>query len=150
MKVIILQHLSGAISCAPKDEIDVPDDEALRLIDKGIAKAKNKQSYTALVTRITKEADEEAEKQVKLLAVAKEDEIKAEVADLLSALLEKVQILSSTDEKYRDAFLAEFHEAFVDDEQNNEGDLSVLKVDNSGPTKNKDETPTSTALGEGK
>lgn len=112
MKVIILQHLSGAVTYAPKDEIDVSDLEALRLIDAGIAKAKTPKQHTDLVEKVKKEQEEEAEKTAKLLAIQKEDELKGEANALLENMVAIVTTLGANDAEYPGEFLKIIQEKF--------------------------------------
>lgn len=105
MKVKLLQHLSGAETYAPKDEIEVSDFEAVRMIENGIAEAKTPKQHKDLLERVEKLEVEEAEKTAQLLAIQKEDELKGEADALLSDLVAIVTTLSANDENYTDEFL---------------------------------------------
>lgn len=112
MKVIILQHLSGAITYAPKDEIEVSDLEAVRLIDAGIAKAKTPKQHTDLMEKVKKAQEEEAEKTAKLLAIQKEDELKGEANALFEDLVAIVSTIGANDENYVGEFLKKIEDKF--------------------------------------
>jgi len=113
-------------SFAPGAEDEVSDAVALRYIKKGIAKAKTKKEHTALMVRMQKEADVEAEKQAKMIAIAKDKELKEDVRNLLDALLERVRLIESIDEAYRETFLEQFNVLFDAKE-----DAPVTADDNS-------------------
>jgi len=113
MKLILLQHLSGAKAYDAGEEIEVTDQEALRFIKKGIAKAKTKKAHEDLLSKAEKLEKEESEKQAKLIAIQKESELKVEANLLLNDLLKIVDTLSSVNPEYRDEFLAKFQEQFV-------------------------------------
>lgn len=107
MKVILLQHLSGATVYEVGEEIDVTDKEALRFIKKGIAKAKTPKAHNDLMAKAEKLEKEEAEKKAKIIAIQKEDELKGEADALLNELVAIVSTIATLDEKYTKAFLAD-------------------------------------------
>ena len=115
MKLILLHHLSGDKSYAAGEEFNAEDAEALRLIEKGIAKAKTKKEHDEALARVEKKRAEEEEIKTKALAIQKERELKDEADALLDELLKIVSALESIDEGYRDEFLAHFHGKFVND-----------------------------------
>ena len=106
MKLILLQHLSGAQTFAPGDEMEVTETAALRFIAKGIAKAKTVKAHNDLMAKAEKLERDEAEKQAKLIAIQKEDELKGEANALLDELVAVVTTLESIDESYGESFLA--------------------------------------------
>ena len=106
MKLILLQHLSGAETFAPGDEMEVTETAALRFIAKGIAKAKTVKAHNDLMAKAEKLEKEEAGKQAKLIAIQKEDELKGEANALLDELVAVVTTLESMDESYGESFLA--------------------------------------------
>ncbi len=122
MKIILLQHLSGALSYAPGEEIEVDDLQALRMIEKGIAKAKTQKAHNDLVSKAQKLRDEESEKQSKIIAIQKEKELKEAADELLTDLLAIVSTLATIDPGYRDGFLEKFHAAFVEVDAITEGE----------------------------
>ena len=115
MKVEILQQVSGKSPMNVGDKIDLDDATAIRFIKKGIAKATSVKAHNDLVTRIAKSEADEAEKEAKVTAIRKEDELKAKADELLSELMETVEIIATMNDAYRAEFLEKFHEAFVDD-----------------------------------
>lgn len=105
MKLILLQHLSGAKVYGIGEEIEVTDQEALRFIKKGIAKAKTPKAHNDLMAKAEKLEKDEAEKKAKLIAIQKEDELKGEADALLSELVAIVASLKTLDKGYGDEVL---------------------------------------------
>ncbi len=110
MKVILLQHLSGAKSYEPGEEIEASDAEALRFIQKGIAKAKTLKAHNDLMAKAEKLEKEAADKKAKLIAIQKEDELKGEADALLNDLVAIVTTIESINPEYR----TEFHKLVSD------------------------------------
>ncbi|MFT7880707.1 MAG: hypothetical protein ABXS91_09975 [Sulfurimonas sp.] len=105
MKIILLQHLSGAEIHEVGEEIEVSDQEAFRFIEKGIAEAKTKKAHNDLMVRIEKLEKEESEKQAKIVAIQKEKELKVEADALLNELVAIVATVTAMDESYSETFL---------------------------------------------
>ncbi len=105
MKLILLQHLSGAQLRSIGDEIEVDDRSAFRFIKKGIAKAKTAKAHNDLMAKIEKLNKEEADKEAKLVAIQKRDELKAAADALIEELLPIVSALESIDRGYGEALL---------------------------------------------
>lgn len=140
MKVILLQHLSGAKSYEAGQEIEVTDLEALRFIDKGIAKAKSKKEHKSLISKVNKLEKEEEEKQTKLIAVQKETELKEEAEALLDQLSIIVSVLESIDVSYRQVFVEMFQDKFVGTETSNTSELDGTKEKEAQNTENSSES----------
>lgn len=134
MKIkLLVGRVSAEGSNSPGDVIDVPDREAYTLITSTPPQAapKVKKEFAELEKRLESEKEKESEKQAKIIAIQKDEELRGEADVLLTELLAIVATVGSVDPEYKAEFLEKFHEAFVndaEDEQNNEGDL----VDNSG------------------
>ena len=105
MKIVLLQHLSGAKTYEVGEEIEVTEAEALRFINKGIAKAKTPKAHNDLMAKAEKLEKEEAEKRAKLIAIQKEDELKGEADALLNELVAIVTTLETMNEGYAETFL---------------------------------------------
>lgn len=75
MKVIMLQHLSGDISHEVGNEYEFPTDEAIRLIDAGIAKPKNKKEYESALVELSDIESEKLEKEKQIAAIQYKDEL---------------------------------------------------------------------------
>lgn len=117
MKVILLQQLSGAKSYDAKEEIEVSDHEALRFIGKGIAKAKSPKAHNDLVVRLEKAQKEEEDKQSQILAIQKEDELKAEAYSLLEDLIKVVDTIGTNDEAFKETFIEQLHIKLTEDKK---------------------------------
>lgn len=105
MKIVLLQHLSGAKTYEVGEEIEVTEAEALRFINKDIAKAKTPKAHNDLMAKAEKLEKEEAEKRAKLIAIQKEDELKGEADALLNELVAIVTTLEPGNPKFRDEFM---------------------------------------------
>lgn len=112
MKIILLQHLSGATSHEAGEEIEVTSNEALRFIRKGIGETKTKKAHNDLMAKAEKLEKEEAEKRAKIIAIQKEDELKGEVSALLDEIYPIVTTIESINPKYRDEFVSTVSEKF--------------------------------------
>ncbi len=86
--------------CGGKEDLhagnirDVSDEEAISLIDAGIATAVNKKDYESAKERILVKEQEQVEKEQKLQAIMYEDELKAEKERLLLRIEEIDAILT--------------------------------------------------------
>ncbi len=105
MKVILLESLTGAEFFEAGDEIGVTDSEALRMITKGIAKAKTIKAHNDLMAKAQKLEKDEADKKAKIIAIQKEEELRGEADALLEELVAIVTALESIDKSYGDSFL---------------------------------------------
>lgn len=75
MNVIMLQHLSGDISHEVGKDYAFPTDEAIRLIDAGIAKPKNKKEYESALVELSDIESEKLEKEKQIAAIQYKDEL---------------------------------------------------------------------------
>ena len=75
MKVTMLQHLSGDTSHEVGKEYEFPTDEAIRLIDAGIAKPKNKKEYESALVELSDIESEKLEKEKQIAAIQYKDEL---------------------------------------------------------------------------
>lgn len=106
MKIVLLQHLSGAKTYDIGEEIEVSDLEAVRMIQKGIAEAKTPKAHNDLMAKAEKLEKAEADKRAKLIAIQKEDELKGEVDALLEELVVIVTTIETLNKGYKKEFLA--------------------------------------------
>lgn len=105
MKIILLQHLSGAESLEAGEEIEVSDNEALRFIKKGIAKAKTPKAHNDLMAKAEKLEREEADKIANIIAIQKEEELGSEAHALLDDLYAIVSTIATVNKNYPADFL---------------------------------------------
>ena len=95
MRVIFLNGFVGANhSYRAKDEAEIKDDEALRLIEAGIAKPKNKKEYEKLKKESLALKEKKEQLQMEAYATLKQKELKAsalEYAESLKSTLEMIQ-----------------------------------------------------------
>ena len=89
MKVILKEHLSGAKSYAPGDSIEVTVKEAFNMINKGIAKLKNKAETEAFLLKFSEAEREEAEKVAEAKAILEKDQLEAELNGLYNDVILK-------------------------------------------------------------
>ena len=91
MKLILLQHLSGAKgSFGVGEEITVSSDTvALKYIKKGIAKAKTKKEQESLLTRAKEIEEQEAQAKAKAKAILEQDKLKVELNSLYAQVVLK-------------------------------------------------------------
>ena len=83
MKLILLQHLSGADGVkTPGDVIEVTDNQAVAFIEKGIAKCKSKKEEKDFFDKIEDIKAAQLEKEQKATAILYADELKAELERL--------------------------------------------------------------------
>lgn len=94
MKVQFVMSLcGGGKDRHAKDIEDFTDEEAIALIDAGIATAVNKKDYEAAKERIFAKEQKQTEKELKLQAILYEDNLKAEKERLLARVEEINAIL---------------------------------------------------------
>ena len=102
MKVLLLVgRVSLTESHSAGDTIDVSDKEAYSLISTNQAEPKTKKEYTNLLKRINSKKERDENKAQKLLAVEKEEELKAEAHALVEELYAVVGTIQSVDNTYR-------------------------------------------------
>lgn len=90
MKLILLQHLSGAKGTfAVGDTVTVDEATALRYIKKGIAKPKTKEELESFMQKAQAIENEEASKAAKANAIMKESAIKIELNALYAQVVLK-------------------------------------------------------------
>ena len=95
MKVIMVQHLSGDISHEVGKEYEFPTDEAVRLIDAGIAKPKTKKDYEAALVKLADIESEKLEKDKQIAAIQYKDELldeKHKLQERINAINEILKI----------------------------------------------------------
>lgn len=98
MKVQFIMSLCGGEKDRhAKDIEDFTDEEAIALIDAGIATAVNKKDYKEAKERIFTKEQEKTEKELKLQAILYEDNLKAEKERLLTMVEEINVILGLTE-----------------------------------------------------
>jgi hypothetical protein len=130
MKIkLLVGRVSAEGSYAPGDEIEVSDIEAYTLITSGQAEPKVKKHFAELEKRVEEKRAEESDKQAKIIAIQKEQELKIE-ANLLLVDLEKiVSTIWSIDPEYKAEFLERFHEMFVGNEPFDLNNIGTGKED---------------------
>ncbi|UFH59831.1 hypothetical protein [Sulfurovum mangrovi] len=123
MKIkLLVGRVSAEGSHAPGDEINVSDREAYTLITTGQAEPKVKKHFSDLEKRIAKAKVDNEEKQAKLLAVQKEQELRDEAEALLGQLAAIVATLETTHPEYRQEFIESFQEKFAEGAGSKEGE----------------------------
>ncbi len=95
MKVILLQHLSGAKgSFAVGEEITVDNSTALRYLKKGIATIKNPKALEAFMKKAQDIEDEEAKKKALAKSILEKDRLKVELNSLyLQVVIKESELL---------------------------------------------------------
>ena len=89
MKLILLQHLSGADGAKePGDIIEVSDEQAVAFIEKEIAKCKTKKEEKSFFDKIESIKAKQLEKEQAAAAILYEDELKDKKAQLEMKLAE--------------------------------------------------------------
>lgn len=116
MKVVMLEHLVADKEYKAGDKMTVSDLQAIRMIEKGIAKAETNKAHKELMDRADKVKKEESDKNAKILAIQKGEELKVEAGALLKDLVAIVSIIGSIEPDYKAAFLEEFHKEFTGDQ----------------------------------
>lgn len=94
MKIILLVHLSGAKSHEAGTELDVDDAQALRFIDKDIAKCKNPADLPKLRARIEKIESDNASRDAEAKAILEKDTLEAELNGLYNDVVLKEAALN--------------------------------------------------------
>ena len=94
MHVIFEQHISGTYgSFGVGETLDVEEKEALRFIQKGIAKPKSDKEYKTLLTKIEKEEALRLQKEKELQALLFQEELEHEKSALEQRVQEIKEIL---------------------------------------------------------
>ena len=78
MKIIMLHHLSGNESFDAGNTYEFDNAEALRLIDAGIAKPKDKKEYDQILAKVEKELEEKEENERKAAAILRKHDLEKE------------------------------------------------------------------------
>ncbi len=104
MKVILLQHLSGADSFEAGSEYECSDNEALRFIQRGIAKALTPKAHNDLMAKVEKLEAESAAKELQVLALQREEELKSSADALLGELVSVLDAIATLDPKIYDEY----------------------------------------------
>lgn len=104
MKILMLESLSGDEEHKVGEEYTFSTDEAIRLIDAGIAKPKSQKEYEVAIKKINDAADRKLEDEKKAAAILYKDELLSEKQTLLSRVeeinndLEIKEVVISKDE----------------------------------------------------
>ena len=115
MKVkLLVGRVSAEGSNSPGNTIDVSDHEAYALITSNQAEPINKNDFANLVYRIESKRIEDEEKQAQIIAIEKKEELINEADTLLENILAIVATLNSNDPEFKDRFLEDFHEKWID------------------------------------
>ncbi len=89
MKLILLQHLSGANGAkAPGDEIEVTDNQAIAFLEKGIAKCKSKKVEREFLDKVESIKATQLQKEQEASAILYKDELEAKKDELETQLSE--------------------------------------------------------------
>jgi len=121
MKIkLLVGRVSAEGSQSPGEGITVSDTEAYTLITTGQAEPKVKKEFAELEKRLEAYREIESEKQAKLIAIQKEQELKIEANLLLKDLVAIVTTITSVNPEYKAEFLEYFHEKFAGDDANSE------------------------------
>lgn len=110
--ILLVGRVSLEESHSPNDIIDVSDTEAYALISSNQAQPKIQKEYTALVKRLEAKEKREENKAQKLLAIQKEEELKAEATALLTELIAVVDTIKTIDPEYKLDFVLADAEPF--------------------------------------
>lgn len=120
MKIrLLVSRVSTDGANAHGDIIDVSDEEAYKLITSTPPQAepKVKKDLVELEKRIEAKRVENAQKQAKIIAVQKEQDLKKEADALLKDMLSIVRTIESIDPEYKALFIEKFHTSFVEDKK---------------------------------
>ena len=134
MKLELLMPLSGTNGTFEAgEEIVVADDAtALRYVEKGIAKFKNKKEHEAFLKKVDAIKKEEAEKKAQAEALVKQDQLRAELNALVAQVVMKAAEVNGvvlSDEEIVDgveALLTLFLEERQDELKQKQGFFSAL------------------------
>lgn len=134
MKLELLMPLSGTNGTFEAgEEITVGDDAtALRYVEKGIAKFKNKQEHDAFLKKVDAIKKQEAEKKAQAEAIIKQEQLRAELNSLAAQIVIKaaqVNGVSLNEEEIVEgveSLLAMFLEERQDELQHKQGFFSSL------------------------
>lgn len=78
LKILFLQGMSGDIVFRINDEVDFENEEAIRLIDAGIAEPTNKKAYKEVLKKIKEKESKDKEKEEKASALLHKEELETE------------------------------------------------------------------------
>ena len=78
MRVVMIECLSGEKVYEVGKEYSFPDDEAVRLVQKGIAKPKVKKTYEALLLKVEEKKESNLQKEKNAAAILYKEELEAE------------------------------------------------------------------------
>jgi hypothetical protein len=95
LSVIMNEHLSGDTSHEVGKVYDFPIDEAIRLINAGISKPKNKKEYEQAILYIADEENKKLEKEKQIAAIQYSDELldeKHKLQERINAINEILKI----------------------------------------------------------
>jgi len=94
MKVILLQHLSGAKAYEPGDSIEVSEAVASNMIKKGIAKLKSKKETENLFKKIEENEASKAAIEAEAKAILEKEQLEAELNGLYNDVVLKEAALN--------------------------------------------------------
>lgn len=109
MKVVMLEHLVADKEYKVGSKMTVSDLAAITMIEKGIAKAETPKAHKELMERADKVKKEEEDKQAKIIAIQREDELKVEAYSLLEDLVKVVNTIGTNDEGFKETFIEQLH-----------------------------------------
>jgi TfoX/Sxy family transcriptional regulator of competence genes len=93
--ILLTSMVMAGNSYGHGEDIEVDESTGIKLVEKGLAKPKNKKKYEDAVKRIEAIKQQELEKEEQIKALKEEEELKAlarEKAEELLSLLEKVSL----------------------------------------------------------
>lgn len=101
LKILFLQGMSGDIVFRIDDKVDFENEEAIRLIDAGIAKPTNKKAYEEVLKKIKEKESKDKEKEEKASALLHKEELETERIKLQIRVDDITNSLSDGSEYYK-------------------------------------------------
>lgn len=94
MKVILLQHLSGAKTYKPGETVEVTQKEAFNMIHKGIARLKTVKETDSFFAKVEESEKKNADNRAEANAILKKEQLEAELNGLYSDVVLKEAALN--------------------------------------------------------
>ena len=94
MKVILLQHLSGAKTYSPGDILEVTEKSAFNMLKKGIAKLKTQKAMDMFFAKVKESEKKDAETLAEANAILKKEQLEAELNGLYNDVVLKEAALN--------------------------------------------------------